>query len=241
MSHYSNNNNKMATEKQFKELAVNLNKTMENGLKSFDKKLDDLKADLNKSIKDNFDSCIRKTERVNLKVKEVEDKVDNFIDNSHRSCKLTLTGVPFTDGEDLKKIFRIISTKLGYESSPDAILFRFKGNNNNRPICIKFPSDFYKNDYFQRYLKIAKQLTLEIFPDFKKRKDRFYLQPDLSATQYKMNKAAVKLLKAEKIKLIRIVDSNVMVKINDDDKLTRFASVAALENEIFNREKEDEN
>lgn len=234
----------MGEEKQFKELADRLEKTITDsiakGLKSFDKKIDEFKTEINKSIKEKFDSCNRKTERVNSKVKEVDDKVDNFIDNSHRACKLTLSGIPFADGEDLKKLFRTLSSKLGYESPPDAILFRFKGNNIKRPICVKFPSEFYKNDYFQRYLKIAKQLTLDIFPEFKKNKDRFYLQPDLSAEQYKMNKAALIMLKAGKIKLLRIVDGNVMVKIKEDDKLTRFASVAALENEVTNRKDEDE-
>lgn len=55
-----------------------------------------------------------------------------------------------------------------------------------------------------------------------------------------MNKAALIMLKAGKIKLLRIVDGNVMVKIKEDDKLTRFASVAALENEVTYRKDEDE-
>lgn len=129
---------KMGEEKQFKELADRLEKTITDsiakGLKSFDNKIDEFKTEINKSIKEKFDSCNRKTERVNSKVKEVDDKVDNFIDNSHRACKLTLSGIPFADGEDLKKLFRTLSSKLGYESPPDAILFRFKGNNIKRPI-----------------------------------------------------------------------------------------------------------
>lgn len=235
-----------ALDKKFDELTAKMNKTItqsiEAGMKSLDKKLDELKMETNKIIKEKFESCSRKTERVNLKVNEVEATMDNFIDNARRSCKLTLNGIQFVEGENLKEMFRILSAKLGFESPPDAIIFRFKGTDNNRrPISIKFSSEFYKNEFFQRYLKIAKQLTLEIFPAFKKKKDRIYLQPDLSTEQYQINKSAVKLMKAGKIKMVRILDGNVMIKLTEADKLTRFLSAEALEIEIKNREKDDGN
>ncbi|CRK89921.1 CLUMA_CG003652, isoform A [Clunio marinus] len=251
----------MELEKKFDILSATLNKTIENslalGLKSFEsqldvlltqkmdaldkrleesfsKKMNSLKAEMNKTCNEGFASCRRKYERNNAKVAEIEKKIDKISDNARRACKLTVNGIPFKQDEDLKKIFSILSSHLGYSNPPEASIYRFK-TNDRRSICMQFSTEFHKNEYLYRYLKKAIGLTLQIFPEYASNNTRIFIQSDLTSQQYKINKAAIKLKKTGEVKLIRIIEGSVMISFDGDSKFYSYDSIADFEDEVIKR------
>lgn len=192
------------------------------------KKFDDFTVKIEKSVS----SVSAKTEQLALKVKRIENKVDQFANDDARTRNLIVNGIPSKEGEDLAKIFKSLATNLGYEAEPEAKFFRFRGESETRPIIIKFPTEFHKDDFLQRYFKVAKQLLLPKISGFRKENNsRIYLQHDFSPDQYKINKMASKLRASGDVKAIRITHGKVGIKFSDNGPLMYFNSAGALEKE----------
>ncbi|CRL05890.1 CLUMA_CG018980, isoform A [Clunio marinus] len=161
-----------------------------------------------KALEDKISTKLSKVSKnfdiFNMKVKELDTKVDNkiqqLIDNDNRKRNLIVTGIPAQENESLNNLIKALSSKLGYESSPECRVYRYKGreNNNERPIVIQFSTEFHKQDFFTRYKKIAKTLNLGMFAGFKGKNSRIYLQHDFIKTQYHINKFAIKMLREKK-------------------------------------------
>lgn len=236
----------MEMEKKFDALTATLTKTITDSIASgmqkidlsISKRLSEFRADVTKDIKEKFDGHEKRINKMDSKIKELEAKVDNFMDNHKRACNLIVTGVPYVQKEDLKQIFGLLSTKLGYEQPPDVFVSRFKGtDDNNRPISVKFSTVYNKRDFFSRYLKIAKELKLNVLPSFAGKETRIYIQQDLSTEQYQLNKCALSLQKVNDIKAVKIMDGNVMVQLAEGDKFIRPRSTADLVKEAKERKK----
>ena len=69
-----------------------------------------------------------------------------------RLNNLIISGVPFKESENLHAIFGAISSQIGFESPPEASIFLFKGAGNERPILVKFPSQYHKRNYLHNFL-----------------------------------------------------------------------------------------
>lgn len=226
-------------EKQLKDIVKEI-RELAKGQDTISAKMDTHYDDLKKSLAEEIASCNRKTERVKLKVNLLESKVDLHLDTERRLCNLILNGIPFKEGENLSKIFASISSLIGFKVPPEARYFRFKpnANNNNRPILIKFPTEYHKEDFMQNYIKAADQMLLNAISGFSKSKnDRIFLQHDLSPSQYKVNKSAIKLRKSGGVQAIRIIHGNVGVKFGDEDKFSFFNSAGDLETQAANSKK----
>lgn len=220
------------SKEDIKELKA-LIKAVADNQKEILEKFDDFKVEIRNSI-----SAIgAKTEQLSLKVKRIEYKVEQFADEEARTRNLILNGIPAKEGEDLAKIFKSLVANLGYEAEPEAKYFRgeikfFKGESDKRPILLKFPTEFHKEDFMQRYFKVASSLVLAKIVGFSKElKSRIYLQHDFSPEQYKINKSAIKLRASGGVKAIRITHGNVGIKFADDGPLIYFNSVGAFERE----------
>lgn len=231
----------MGDEKALKELSKQV-QALVDGQKllaseaSLTKKLKEFKEELSKNITDKFNSCNRKTERVDNRVTSLEAKVDNHVDNQRRCCNLIINGIPYDGDEIVGDIFATLSSKLGFDAAPDVDCYRFKGDDDDkRPILVKFTSEVYKQRFFQRYLKNPKIITLDIFPGFSGNKSRVFIQHDLSSSQYKVNKAAIKNRKAGCELTIRIDHGNALVKIGNDKTFSFYPSAEALEEDIKKR------
>lgn len=223
----------MGDNKQLADISSSLKKLTE-GQKTLKaelvKKIEESKEETIKSLTDKIDKLSRKNERVTSRVDNLEIKVDDIIDSNSRLCNLIISGIPAKDNENLSNIFRSIASKLGFESSPDARLFRFKGNNPMRSIVARFPSEFHKDEFMFRYIKAASSLHFDTVTNSRKdNKTRIYLQHDLSQAEYKKHKAAIKLRNSGDIKAIRIIRGHVGVKFDGDEKFSFFPNAEALE------------
>ncbi|CRK98222.1 CLUMA_CG011585, isoform A [Clunio marinus] len=185
--------------------------------KDFGKQIADLKTELSKTVQLKYDSCVRKINRV-------EKKVDNALMNERKVTKVIVNGVPFKSKENLAQIFSSLSSKLGYTVTPDARIYRFKGENINRSIVIEFPNEFYKEEFFNRHLKVAKDLKLSLLPGFEGSDDRIYIQHDITALQYRVNKCAMDFLKAGVVVKVRIIHGAVGIKFKSDENFSFFTT-----------------
>lgn len=208
------------------------------GQKDLAEKMDNNHADIKKTLADEIASCNRNTARVETKVNLPEVKVDSHIDAERRRLNLILNGIPFKTSEDIVKLFCSFSSLIGFKEAPEAKFYRFNGNDNNkRPIIIKFPTEFQKDDFMHNYINVADKLLLNAIPGFSKKKERIYLQHDLSPSQYKVNKTALKYRKEGIVKKIRIINGNIGVKFGNDVKFSFFSCAADLVTATANRNK----
>jgi hypothetical protein len=198
-------------------------------LEKNDKNIQDVKDMLQDRVKEVED----KLEGIIHRVSVLEARHDHFDDNNRRVNNLLISGIPYTDGENLKDIYSLLSTKLGYSSPPDADVFRYKGNDaNKRPVVLKFATEFQKRHYFERYFKVSKNLLLDVFPGFKNKKTRVYLQQDFTSAQYKLFRAAMNHKKAGKVSQVRVSQGRITVKLREGGAFMMFSSADALDHEI---------
>lgn len=225
----------MSTEEQLTALLAEVKKLtkssmeQEKTLATMSTKLDTIKDDISALIEEKFDTYIKRVDTLEKHVEKLDDKSDASI----RVCNLLLTGIPFKENENVATIVRALSHKLGYEEPPETMQYRFKSDNPQRPILIRFSTEFHKIQFLQLYYKIAKNLTCAAFTGFAGNNNRIYLQHDFTPIQYKFHKLAMTLKKTKKIAEVKINMGNIIVvKINARDKFKAFNSEEDLQNEI---------
>lgn len=192
-------------------------------------KLDEQHASLMKEIDKKIKACVTETNKVNERVDHLDMKVDDLMEQSKRNCNLIVNGIPFKENEDISTIFATISSKLGYQSPPESTVFRCKGaDNNKRIIIIKFPTDYHKQQFFNRYVKVATTLTLDGLKGFVDNNARYYIQHDLSKQQYEVNKLAQRLRKEQMVKQVKVIQGYVALKFSSDSPFLYFPSASHL-------------
>lgn len=228
------NNAKLKEELRIDKIIVQMNKSYENI-----KQLTNSHEQLTKSVKEDLASINGKLEEylkgvttVSTAVKILEAKVDDRAECTARLNRLVLNGVPCKENENLQSIFQALSSHLGYSSSVEAQPFRYKsGDPATRAIFIKFPSEYYKEQYLSKYFK-AKELKRNCLPGFEGDNSRIYLRPDLSPIQYSISREAAKLKKEGIIYQVKIFSGINNIKLDKDGKFIPFYNIAALHKEI---------
>jgi hypothetical protein len=174
-----------------------------------------------------------------FKVTAIEKKVDEVSDIASRVNNLQLNGLPYKAGENLQILFNNLSALLGYEEPPEARFHRFNGDdNNNRPVMLTFSTEYHKLQFLTKFKLIAKDIVRSKFPGFPNDNGRLYLQHDFTNTQYKLNKAAIALIREKEVQKIRIgTGTKIMIQIGPDDKFAYFPTADALREEIERRKK----
>lgn len=199
-------------------------------LKAVEKKLDNQHTELTKMIEKKVKHCLQETSKVSERVNKMDQKMADIIEQEKRRCNLIVNGIPSENNEDIQKLYATISSKLGYEKPPEAVVYRAKGaDKNKRPIFIKFPTDYHKQQFFERYLKTAKTLTLEGLIGFGADKSRYFIHHDLTKTQYEINKVAQQMRKEGMLKQVKVIHGNVAVKFTADGHFQCFDSSKELE------------
>lgn len=139
--------------------------------------------------------------------------MNNEVEKAKRIYNLLINGIPYIENEDIQAIFSTISSKIGYHNPPEADVFRTRGTDNNkRSIIMKFPSDYHKQQFFNRYVKVAKNLTLECLTGHAGNKDRFYVHHDLTKPQYEVNKLVQRLRNEGIVRQSRVIQGNEALK-----------------------------
>lgn len=198
-----------------------------------DKKLDLQNIELTKMIDKKVKLCINETAKLNVRVNQLDQRMNNATDYEKRRYSLIVNGIPAEENEDINSIYAMISSKLGYPNPPEAVVYRSKGTDNNkRSIFIKFPTEFHKLQFFERHLKVAKDLKLECLNGFEGKKERFYIHHNLTKAQYEINKIAQQLRKDGKLDRVKVLNGDVAIKFLNETKFNFFASTKELEDRI---------
>lgn len=226
----------MTVEKQLADLIAEVKKLTKSSeeqdkkLEGLSTKLDTNKQEISKLIEENFGSLVDRVDVLEKTVEKVDVRMDENADILTRVCNLLLTGLPFKENENVGNIVKILSHKLGYEDPPEMMHYRFKSNDIHRPILIRFPTEYHKIQFLQRYYKVAKDLTCGIFDGFRGNKNRIYIQHDFTPSQYKLHKFAMILKKDGKVAEVKVNLGNIIVvKINERDKFKSFKSYEDLQ------------
>lgn len=201
----------------------NLNTKFENLHKSLTKQIN--------GIKETSAQQTKKVVAIAASVDNLEKKVDDLEDRHRRSCRLILNGVPYKPNENLLKILDVLTSKIGYTQQIDAKPFRFQSADmSKQPIVIKFPTEYDKDDYLERFFKV-KNPTRSLFPGFDGDNERIFLYHDLSSVQYNINKIANKLFKDGSIFKRKILQGRVSIQFKKNDKPSTFHSIDEFKKE----------
>lgn len=205
-----------------------------------------VKADLSSQIKSSAIEFNEKIKSLDSKIDNVTSKVFSEVDALRKECELMVSGVPYNAGENLRAIFKGLSSNFGYTDDvkmvvshtddilllPNIELFRLKSNScYTSTFIIKFDSSYNKNVYFQRYLKVCKSLKLSNIPGIAGN-SRVYVQHNLTKEYYKVHKLALSLKKEKAISSIRIQHGQVAVKFTSDDKYIVYYSPDELQSAL---------
>lgn len=179
----------------------------------------------------------KKVDRLEKEVKAIDNKISEADDVTSRITNIQLNGLPFREGEDLAAYFKLLASKLGYETPPDVKLRRFNGTDDDkRPIMLTFSTEFHKSQFLQRFKTNSSDMVRAIFPDFSRDNTRLYAQHDFTATQYKLHKVTMSLLKEKVLHKVAVHSNNkIMIQFTTDDKFTYFPDAESLKFEIDRR------
>lgn len=197
------------------------------------KKLDAHKKEMNQILTTKFQECDKKIDAAKSNADLAHTRIDDSIEIDKRRLNLRLDGVA-PSNKDEQAIIKLCNI-LGYADS-SSIYQHFRPNSNGAAstrLVLKFHSEVLKEDFFSRYLKIAKTLTLDKLCSGTK-KDRVYISHDLCKSQYEVFKLAIKMKQNEKVVQVRIDHGYAMVKLDDNSPFKRFANSKLLEDATNN-------
>ena len=186
-------------------------------------------------ISSEINKIVNRVELMEANMKSLEERIvaneRKYAENDDirsRLKNLIISGVPSKENENLQAIFGAISSQIGFESPPEATIFRFKGAGNDRPILVKFASQYHKRNYFHNYVYKALSLSTAKIPGFEAINKRIYIQHDFSKQQYQINKEALQLKRNNKIKGVRVVEGKVGIIVEANSKMAVFFSLEEM-------------
>lgn len=193
------------------------------------------KKELMEIVNKKINQIIQKNSQLENQVNVLENKLEFMMNFNDRRNNLIFNGIPFVTGERPKEVIETVGSFLGFENNLAISVQRFNGNDNKkRPTLVTFESEHLKNQFFTRYLKKAKSLTLDKIIDKQAggNQSRVYVQPDLSKMQYEVNKAALKMKKDGLVKRVQLQQCGVLVTFAKTNLSMTFASKKELADEL---------
>ncbi|CRK90544.1 CLUMA_CG004248, isoform A [Clunio marinus] len=199
------------------------------------KEMEKLKEELFSSFGSKIKAIENSLSESNNAISHVGQKVDDIIEINKRNQNLRLERVPILEKDDLALYMKRLSGFLGYERVPEHQIYRIGKHDKVSTIIIKFPTVFHKQEFFNRYLKKPKELTLRIIISSKQSDSRCFLSADLCKSQYEINKKAVKLMKEGQIKQVRVDHGYSMIKSSTNDTFKIFHSTKELDDYLIKK------
>ncbi|CRK93711.1 CLUMA_CG007239, isoform A [Clunio marinus] len=209
-----------------KEITKKIEESMYKTINSaIDRAVEKIRNEIISILKPQLEEINQKVDSAIKRVDIVERRIDDVVENNKRICNLRLNEFPFYNDENLQSVMKNLSSALGYESPPDHKIYRL-GKNKNSTIIIKFATEFHKNEFHERFLRVPKSITVNVLNGKINSNERCYLSQDLTKKQYELNKSAISLLKTGKIHRVAIVNGNVAVKISPSEPYQLFESIS---------------
>ena len=191
------------------------------------------KAFIVQDFNSKFDALSQKVDKLEEKLSSLQDKESFTKDFNDRRLKLLINGIPTAVDDHNEAIIEKISRFVGFERSPQTSSFRAKKlNGTDDAINVKFGSELDKEVFFNNYRRVAKKLTAEKIFDLPGNNRRIYIQHDMSKQQYQISKEAMRLLRLQQIKKMKLVYNGFQITFNNGKKST-VCSIKSLNHEII--------
>jgi hypothetical protein len=215
-----------------------LKKTMAAMQKQLQKldKLDEVSKKLD-NLDSRFSHLEKAVESNQARIGNVEKDVENVFVTLQMAHELTVSGIPAEHKKSPEEVFELVSSSLGYDETtlPATTVYNLPGRN---VFVIRFATIFDKDEFLQRYVKIAKTLTLKALRIANDKKSRVYIQHNLPQKIYKIHKYALSQVKSgilHKVKLssygeimIRVAQRSRFVAVRNGNELD--ALLASIKN-----------
>ena len=199
----------------------------------FKSELAEVRAAIVQDLNSKIDALSQKVEKLEEKVNNLQDKETFTKDYNDRRLNLVINGIPSDVDEHNEAIIEKISCFVGFECSPGTTSYRAKKLNGvNDAINVKFGSEHDKENFFNNYCRVAKKLTAEKIFDLPGNNRRIYIQHDMSKHQYQISKEAMRLMKLQQIKKMRIAFNGFEITFNNGKK-SIVCSMKNLNDEII--------
>lgn len=209
-------------------------------LKEFEKRFDEMKSDIN-----NITERVSKLEMVADDIVSLKSEVDKLKaqlqrqENSIIASDLRINGIPYDENEDLYQMFQTICGTLGINTPAVKAIYRLQNYNNkgkdyspNAVIMVKLFSPYDKNFVLKSVANFRKRYKTSLLLNHigHNSDSPFYVNENLTSTNFKILQAAVALKKANKLKSAFTLRGLIYIKFNPDEQPIRIESMDELNN-----------
>jgi hypothetical protein len=196
---------------------INLVKQLNERDITVNERLDNLEARL---INDNINININGSN-------DIRKIIKSTIQDKNRENNIIITGIKPTKGEKLKAIFGKICKKVGFQFTTLITAKRFQGKNH--PFVVNFFDENQKNEFFGKYITVAKSLTMSSVFNNEKDNSRIWIQHDMDKSTYSIYKKALKMKNDQSIFSVHIKSNKIFIKKGKDDSKILISSMTDLD------------
>lgn len=132
-------------------------------------------------------------ETLENKLEEIQHEFEDYKERMRKRNDVTINGIPYRRGENLRSIYNTIAYHLGFNPAPMASFERLKKRNGNGPIVVTFESDLQVALFMKRYHDLAFWLRLNTIEGYGESNSnpRVYIYEHLATSQYNIHTQAM--------------------------------------------------
>lgn len=209
-------------------------------IKEFDTRFNEMKSDII-----NITQRVTKLEMVADDIVSLKNEVGKLKlqlqrqENSTIASDLRINGIPYRENEDLFLLLQTICGTLSINTPAVKAIYRLQNHNNkekdfspNAVIMVKLFSPYDKNFILKSVAKFRKRYNTSLQLDhIGEDSDRpFYINENLTSSNFKILNAAVALKKVKKLQSAFTMRGLVYIKFNPDEQPIRIDSMEELNN-----------
>lgn len=224
-------------------IETKFNECKDNLLSEIDKRFNTIKCGL-----DELNKRVTHLESVAVEFKTMQDEIKSLKtkmkrqENNTVACDLRLNEIPFSENENLMDIFSDICNAIQVSVPAVKSIYRLQNQNNKNKtdskdavIIVKMWSPYDKN-YFLKSFASFKKLNKGFFFCLRhigiNSDNKFYVNENLTATNFNILRAAVRMKKRKYIHSAFTMRGLVYIKKTANDNLTLIDDINCL-NELF--------
>lgn len=191
-------------------------------------KIDDMRKDMEARFDRQICDVANDVKKIELRQCTMDEKLEEIDRKSHLT-DLLLNGVPIVPQEDLRRIFSVISHKIGFLSNENTLSSIFRLRNNNQSdhptIVLKFLTTTARNDFFRLYMKC---LDLNLKDIGFETGLRIYIKESLTKRNAEIFRKAIIAKKAAQVFNVHTYNGFVYIRTHKDGNPVRILSVGQL-------------
>lgn len=166
---------------------------LDSSVETINKKIEDNHMELSSKITGLYSAVHEEINCINNDLKTLKEEISNMKRRSILN-DVIVTGIPYLQNENFLEIFGNICNSIGFSCSAAEVnnIYRLKSNTNNKPIIIKFVTNYARSGFMRSYFKYKSLSLNDIGLDSP---NRIYINSCLTMENQKIFKDAIGLKK----------------------------------------------